>query len=116
MLIKYLRACTFTTFVAYLVQSNFQFPGLDSTSPVIGIVFCLIIVRVGLGVGHQPSSGNVITHDREAGIGVRSTNVAMSPEYPMRPLAVNITRQARQDGDDDFIAKDKFVQSTLSCD
>jgi len=37
----------FTNFVTFLVKSNISYIFLDMTSPVVGISFCLIIVRLG---------------------------------------------------------------------
>jgi len=36
--------------MSYLAGSNIQFSFLDMTSPIVGAVFCLIIVRVTLGM------------------------------------------------------------------
>ncbi|KAF8889029.1 hypothetical protein BD779DRAFT_1671991 [Infundibulicybe gibba] len=41
--------CLILTLAGYLAKENYQFITLDATSPVIGIAFALIIVRVGLG-------------------------------------------------------------------
>ncbi|KAJ8503266.1 hypothetical protein ONZ45_g10993 [Pleurotus djamor] len=73
-------ACTLTTFICYIVQSNAQFPGLDSTSPVIGLVFCLIIVRVHL-VGHS--------------IREQTKSMDTNPSFQMRTLAINVNQQVQ---------------------
>ncbi len=45
-------------------KSNFQFISVDATSPVIVIVFCLIIVRVELGMS-QGTSPKTFTTDSD---------------------------------------------------
>lgn len=104
---------TFLTFVLYLADSNVQFPTLDSTSPIIGIVFCLITVRTELGLAFgqsQPSSqgrvhgpsifgpalglGSNSNHRHSQYLG-SGTGVGDSLDKPhaMRPLAVRITHE-----------------------
>ncbi|KAF8893080.1 hypothetical protein BD779DRAFT_1798439 [Infundibulicybe gibba] len=46
--------CLIVTLTGYLSKENYQFISLDATSPVIGIAFALIIVRVGLGQALKP--------------------------------------------------------------
>ena len=105
----HISCATLATFVSYLAKSNLQFPGLDSvcyslsmtiksvthaielfsqTSPVIGIVFCLIIIRVSMGIGHRGiASSNGAS--QFAGKGTESR----PQTYPLRSLTVNITQQ-----------------------
>ncbi|KAF9497668.1 hypothetical protein BDN71DRAFT_1444485 [Pleurotus eryngii] len=55
--------CTFVSFVLFLARSNAHFAVLDLTSPIVGLVLCLIVVR-GRIPGHcplNPSTGSVIT-------------------------------------------------------
>jgi len=85
---------TLATFVSYQVKSNFQFPGLDSTSPVIGIVFCLIIIRVSLGIGHR----GITTATGSSNFPVKAGESRIQT-YPMRPLQVNISQQVHSSAD-----------------
>ncbi|KAJ8516293.1 hypothetical protein ONZ45_g6388 [Pleurotus djamor] len=72
-------AFTLATFVSYLVRSNVQFPGLDSTSPIVGLVFCLIIVRVHL-------IGLSIQNDTKL--------VEPNPSFQLRTLIIHVNQQA----------------------
>ncbi|EIM92158.1 uncharacterized protein STEHIDRAFT_151501 [Stereum hirsutum FP-91666 SS1] len=68
-------AATLVTFVSYLSGSNLQFPSLDSSSPVIGFVFCLIIVRVRF---------------KNTGIEITTMHERSRPAFAMNPVAVNV--------------------------
>ncbi len=108
---------TFLTFVLYLADSNIQFPTLDSTSPIIGIVFCLITVRTELGLAYgqtqySAGSGSGKSHGRRPSLFRGSTAVGTNSNasrpsqfldsriddpldsgHPLRSLAVHITRE-----------------------
>jgi len=55
----FLLAC----FISYLCHSNLVFICLDILSPVIAIVFCLIIVRSELRPTHEYNNGTTIALD-----------------------------------------------------
>ncbi|KAF8893077.1 hypothetical protein BD779DRAFT_1508743 [Infundibulicybe gibba] len=50
------QCCSTVTLTGYLTKENYQFISLDATSPVIGIAFALIIVRVGLGTSTEATT------------------------------------------------------------
>lgn len=52
----------YLTLVSYLAKSNFQFISVDATSPVIGIVFCFIFMRVELDISQGTSTKTSATH------------------------------------------------------
>jgi len=81
------------TFATFLGGYNIQYTLLDVTSPVVGISFLLILLRLnfskyGLGTSSRNTSGN---HYRD------STN------YPLRSISVNVAQ--RVDGDSDLESK-----------
>jgi hypothetical protein len=45
-----------STLVLYLLKSNAQFITLNASSPIIGISFMLIIVRVSMGFGYKDTN------------------------------------------------------------
>jgi len=77
--------------IAYLQDSNVQYILLDIVSPMIGITFSIIIVRVSLGVAAQNST-------------FYSTNQISQPETHelsrIRPLAVNVSHLVEMSDDD----------------
>jgi hypothetical protein len=105
----YTRACTLVTLVSYLARSNIHFSSLDAvrlvlslhaptltlaqSSPVIGIVFCLIIARIRLfGNAHF----HVIRSGEKTGAGASADIVRMSAPpcaYRIGPLTVNVHRE-----------------------
>ncbi|KAI0028901.1 hypothetical protein K488DRAFT_57565 [Vararia minispora EC-137] len=94
-------ACTLVTFVSYLAHSNLQFPSLDASSPVIGIVFCLIIVRIRL-------FGN--THFHVAGASAVASADAMRSKtrasvHRMETLAVSVHREIEVVGEGSALAE-----------
>lgn len=110
------RVCSVLAFGTYLSGSNVQFPAIDLTSTVIGIVLCLLVVRVslfgrsrgGTSSGNQrsrslyPEPADIRTHHSAHG-------------YPLVPLAVNITKHI--DVDDTYNSKqDDGRQSHTSAD
>ncbi|KAF8582243.1 hypothetical protein K439DRAFT_1351653, partial [Ramaria rubella] len=74
------------TFFSFLARSNVQFPELDAVSSVMsikGIVFSLIIVRIGLGIGLGEQRNNVSLF-RPASIG----NTRAEPRYPLTSVRI----------------------------
>ncbi|TFK90719.1 hypothetical protein K466DRAFT_484278 [Polyporus arcularius HHB13444] len=71
----------------YLAGSNAQYVCLDALQPLIGVVFTLIIIRVGLGYTMNEISGNKDT-DHFPSTAVQSIG---GTEYGMRPLAINVS-------------------------
>ncbi|THG96925.1 hypothetical protein EW026_g4990 [Hermanssonia centrifuga] len=75
------------TLITYVAKSPVALAFLNCTGPVIGITFCLIIVRLGTGV-----------RDRSSTIGMKSVMQPASrplmhrSSTPIKPLAVSITR------------------------
>ncbi|EIM87536.1 uncharacterized protein STEHIDRAFT_168254 [Stereum hirsutum FP-91666 SS1] len=76
-------ACTLITFIAYLVESNIQYAAFDATSPVIGFVFCLIIVRV------QVTKTTASRSDAET---------RAYPMQPIHPVMISIESEVVSDG------------------
>ena len=127
-----------TAMISYLTGSNIQFPALDcvslcpthttgiriltlpicviQTSPVIGIVFCMIIVRVGLGLGHQghtiATSQTLAAHHPSSAASSRWQEFYPMRPVQMQPLAVNITQdiQSRGDADDRIVVIDSELK------
>ncbi|KZS91272.1 hypothetical protein SISNIDRAFT_456879 [Sistotremastrum niveocremeum HHB9708] len=97
-------ATSMITLITYLAGSNSQYIVLDNMSPITGIAFTLIIVRVGLGLANSGTtsryntggvSGASAMHGRK---GTQSTGSYMIPSrsqnrYPLQPLAVHITTE-----------------------
>ena len=78
-------ALTFGTFLAGL---NVQYTFLDATSPVIGISFLLILLRLNV---NKPGSSTV-TH---SATGRGGTTMS----YPLRTINVSVARQIDIDSD-----------------
>ncbi|RDX40975.1 hypothetical protein OH76DRAFT_1365346 [Lentinus brumalis] len=68
----------------YAAGSNAQYVCLDALQPLIGLVFTLIIIRVGLGYTLNDSSGM-------QGVSDRVRNQEISHDYPLRPVAINVS-------------------------
>ena len=100
-----------STLILYGVKSNVQWVTVDATSPTIGIVFSLIIVRIGLGLGAEttfrsegtpngtfriPFTNRLsTTQNRDGTLQSRSQG-----QVPLRPLVVNVTETVDLKGDD----------------
>ncbi len=103
-----LSISTLLNLVLYLAKSNLQFTSSDATSPIIGIVFCLIIVRVELSVSHRSSSeaSTSESHRRSfpffghSDVGSRKENVY---SLQVRSLAVNVTEGVKVDNNSDYL-------------
>ncbi|KAH8105666.1 hypothetical protein DFH11DRAFT_1642709 [Phellopilus nigrolimitatus] len=67
----------------YLSGSDGQYPVLDSIAQIIGVVFSLIIVRIGLGISSKDT-----THHGTTSIGP----INFSSQRPLRPVSVHMTR------------------------
>ncbi|KAJ8502153.1 hypothetical protein ONZ51_g158 [Trametes cubensis] len=95
----------------YLANSNAQYVCLDIIQPLIGIVFTLIIIRVGLASTMEStvrgSSGDGLPYNYD-----RSTHRSGVPApgqlqtigghaYPLRPVAINVSVDCVRDGDGD---------------
>ncbi|TBU39011.1 hypothetical protein BD309DRAFT_970594 [Dichomitus squalens] len=73
----------------YVSGSNAQYVCLDSLQPLIGIVFTLIIIRVGLNdTTSEHSKGHMADSRITTTAPVLPPNVA---GYPLRPLAISVS-------------------------
>ncbi|KAI0318591.1 hypothetical protein OF83DRAFT_934320 [Amylostereum chailletii] len=97
--------------VSYLAGSNGQFPALDVVTPLVGVVFSLIVLQIRFRVGHDShspnavlsSSGGVTTRPRPRG-GTRRTSRGEADDfsYPLRSVTVKITEETEVHGDSDY--------------
>lgn len=86
----------------YLAGSNGQYPALDLITPLVGIVFCLIILQVRFNSSSFSSSSSIPTGSasrpiawgrrgsRSAAPGLTTTENGPS-EYPLGPISIDIT-------------------------
>ncbi|KAL7278438.1 hypothetical protein ACG7TL_007435 [Trametes sanguinea] len=73
----------------YLAGSNAQYVCLDILQPLIGVVFTLIIIRVGLGYTMNDSvSGGGHVSDRA---GPSQLQTIGGHSYPLQPVAINVS-------------------------
>ncbi|CDO76588.1 hypothetical protein BN946_scf184868.g2 [Trametes cinnabarina] len=73
----------------YLAGSNAQYVCLDILQPLIGVVFTLIIIRVGLGYTMNDSvSGGGHISDRA---GPSQLQTIGGHSYPLQPVAINVS-------------------------
>ncbi len=117
-----LSAITLTTLVLYFAKSNVLFISSDATSPVIGIVFCLIIVQVELSNTHGISSTTLITdslgwpctfsqssgyatHRSDSVVEEHNGKVYSLQARPMQ-VAVEITQDVKVDSNSDSVAEE----------
>ncbi|KAI0742395.1 hypothetical protein C8Q80DRAFT_904930 [Daedaleopsis nitida] len=88
-------AALISLLATYVSGSNAQYVCLDSLQPLIGIVFTLIIIRVGLNETTSEASRG--THPGETRISaappvhVHRDHPAPFQQYPMRPLAISVS-------------------------
>jgi len=84
--------------VAYLMDSNVQYTILDLTSPIIGIAFTGIILRVSLGISSQETglSGSRGSSSRSRG------NERYPGSMNTMPLSVNLAQLVEMTKDDDL--------------
>ncbi|KAI0351179.1 hypothetical protein OH77DRAFT_1411426 [Trametes cingulata] len=75
----------------YLAGSNAQYVCLDALQPLIGVVFTLIIIRVGLGytMNDSVSGGGGAISDRAGGPSQLQTIGGHA--YPLQPVAINVS-------------------------
>ncbi|KAF8496993.1 hypothetical protein JB92DRAFT_2987991 [Gautieria morchelliformis] len=82
--------------IAYLANSNGQYPGLDTVMPVISIVFSLIILQISFGSsGVKGSTGKYST--REHASTARHGFSTTVPSYPLQAISVEISRVTNSD-------------------
>ncbi|KAI0753775.1 hypothetical protein C8Q74DRAFT_336231 [Fomes fomentarius] len=76
----------------YAAGSNAQYVCLDALQPLIGLVFTLIIIRVGLGYTLNETSGAQISDHRPG-----PATHAQSNDYQLRPVAINVSVSSTDD-------------------
>jgi len=80
-------AFSITTLVLYVAQSNAQFITLEMLSPIGGIVFALIIVRIALGAENNlPTTYGQGSSTRWT----EASHVGSRPRYPQAPRQIEI--------------------------
>ncbi|ETW78678.1 hypothetical protein HETIRDRAFT_324812 [Heterobasidion irregulare TC 32-1] len=84
---------------SYLSGSNGQYPALDLITPLVGIVFCLIILQIRYHF-NMPSSASASSNYRS---GSNRTEWGQhgdsgAPIYPLNPIAIEITTHREQAG------------------
>ncbi|TFK34232.1 hypothetical protein BDQ12DRAFT_727017 [Crucibulum laeve] len=89
------------THIGYLTNQTYEFVALDATSPIIGISFSLIIVRVGLGAsteGHDTTLPSSMVNGAWSSHAVRqrSTYTPRDP-IPLTEITVNIDQEVVTD-------------------
>ncbi|KIM88071.1 hypothetical protein PILCRDRAFT_814747 [Piloderma croceum F 1598] len=86
--------CLLITLVSYASHSNIQFVGVSVNSPMVGIIFCMIISRT-----HHLSSEHLssASHDTSGAIRHKSHQKFRSNQYQMNklqsPLAIKVTTE-----------------------
>jgi len=84
-------AALLSVIVTYATKNNAQYIVLDLLTSLIGIVFSLIIIRVGLGVS---SNGSVSISRRSRGISMPTTTTRSKDDtfldYPLKPTILPI--------------------------
>ncbi|THH14652.1 hypothetical protein EW146_g5706 [Bondarzewia mesenterica] len=76
----------------YLAGSNGQYPALDLITPLVGIVFCLIILQIRYHFNSSTMSGRSGSSRPEW---AQQNNIS-GPAYPMAPLAIEITTHTEE--------------------
>jgi len=79
--------------VAYTLSSNFQYTVLDTTAPLIGITFAIIILRVSLGISSRELETIIPTSDDK-----RSPQ-SLRLRSQAAPVAVNVSHLVEIDKD-----------------
>ncbi|EJU05426.1 hypothetical protein DACRYDRAFT_113551 [Dacryopinax primogenitus] len=72
-------ASLFIFLMTYVSGSNSQYILVDCINPMIGITFTLLIVRIGLGINHEPSS-HFRSH-RSQNTQIQPISIAVSRHY-----------------------------------
>ncbi|CCM02394.1 uncharacterized protein FIBRA_04492 [Fibroporia radiculosa] len=90
-------------FVLFQVRSNAQFIAIDLWSPMSGIAFMLINLRVALGWSDNGLYPQDSSKQRASG---QNSSLTFSQQFPMQPLSVTITRTVDQiDDGGSFVEK-----------
>jgi len=107
-------AFAFVTLVTYLTKSNIQFVLVDMSNPIIGLVFCLIIVRVTMGMSFR-------AFDARATIGPSTTEGADTATarsqgaVQLMPIRVNVQKHVEiGDGRDDLAIRSEQKDGELA--
>ncbi|KAH7906403.1 hypothetical protein BJ138DRAFT_1117604 [Hygrophoropsis aurantiaca] len=84
--------------ITYLSGSNGQYPALDELTPLVGIVFSLIILQIHFHVGstNSPENTNIVAsqwRSRHATQGDVDADLERSLQYSMQPMRVHITEE-----------------------
>jgi len=93
-------SCTFMTLltlILYLVGSNVQFTSFNTTVPVVGLTFSLIIVRVSLGMSHN---GDETTQTTTLRMQFNSPAAVQSNEassYKTDPIAISVQKEVNHE-------------------
>ncbi|KAG2149067.1 uncharacterized protein EDB93DRAFT_1143449 [Suillus bovinus] len=89
--------------LAFLTGSNGQYPAMDIGPPIVGIVFCLIILQVHFHVGSNPQSNsspkpftNLSEERREHNVGYSMKPMTREAEI----IQFDVMRSQRLSGDD----------------
>ncbi|KAH7912514.1 hypothetical protein BJ138DRAFT_1171904 [Hygrophoropsis aurantiaca] len=94
---------------SYLSGSNGQYPALDALTPLVGIVFSLIILQIHFHVGSITSteSTNIVSgtsisfrRTRYGTQGDVDADIERSLQYSMQPVRVHITEEREMSGTD----------------
>lgn len=84
------------TFATFLGRDNIQYSLLDATSPITGISFVMILLRLNIDKQESTAtSGNI-----------NSQRGALS-NYPLRSITVNVSRHVDVDSDMERKTADK---------
>ncbi|KAH7904780.1 hypothetical protein BJ138DRAFT_1165963 [Hygrophoropsis aurantiaca] len=89
--------------IAYVSGSNGQYPASDGVTPLVGIVFSLIILQIHFHVGsnNSPESSNIVTggasfshwrfqHGTQGDVEADNERTL---QYSMQPMKVHITEE-----------------------
>ncbi|PBK79300.1 hypothetical protein ARMGADRAFT_1021592 [Armillaria gallica] len=99
--------------ITYLTKTNIRFNVVDFWPAAAGIAFGLINVRVGLGWAQKAGTSSTL-----GGSSGSRSGVAPATEFPLRPLAINISRSMVNDGgesqtnDKNLISKSRGYESS----
>ncbi|PBK96039.1 hypothetical protein ARMGADRAFT_1052987 [Armillaria gallica] len=99
--------------ITYLTKTNIHFNFVDFWPAVAGIAFGLINVRVGLGWAQKAGTSSTL-----GGSSGSRSGPAPGTEFPLRPLAINISQSMVNDGeesqtnDKNLISKSRGYESS----
>jgi len=93
----------FVLLMTYVSGSFSQYIALDMLVPIIGIVFNLIIVRVGLGISQSPSGpqGSTTTREHPAAVRLQKLNINVSRQITVDHDSTRVGPQSGLDMKDD---------------